>query len=699
MIVRIFLKRLPVILLLLLLLLLVVVVYFSLFNAFFQQDEWAAFGDFYAIYDKSLINLFATSFAPDVGHYAPLYDIVFRFFFNIFGLNFQYWMGFSLIWHIVTIVAVYILALRIFKSNLWAFISSLFFGLNVSGFQATSWTVADINTHGATFFGVLSLIFFWDLLDIKKRDSKKYLLLHLTFLFISLGFKESAVGLFILLPIIYNLFNKGISVVNKYTIYIIISGLFYIGLRILMFLLPNVSNSPVLFESQSLSAFIYNLLTFPAKALSQTIIPLWVIQLIEKILPDTLINYLGLSRGSVDYNIFVEQKIFELMFVLFFMFVIGRIFIFYKHRSTGYKVIIFSFLFIVINSFIYAFSPAREGIITFIDSRNLYFISIGSMVFLTALASYSSFKKRALVFFILILLLVLNLIGLKEEIKNQVDVGIERHKILGQIKSYYPAIPVKTVFYTESNSSFYGLPDLEKIMPFQSGFGQTLLVWYQKTEKFPVEFFHNYFLWEIESQGYKEKGGRGFGYFRDFNLMIDTMEKEGVFGDSVIAFRYDSESKTLEDITEEIQGRIRGFKSLKRLLSSNNLHFNASQNPEQIYLAVDGNRKTKWDSKLEYIYPQFMEIDLKKLRSIGQIRIDSYDNKDQNNVGYRILVSGDAKNWNEVFYSKYYPPNSDGIVDIYFEPQFTRYIKIEQIGKHGFASWVIHELYLYEAVK
>ena len=81
------------------------------------------------------------------------------------------------------------------------------------------------------------------------------------------------------------------------------------------------------------------------------------------------------------------------------------------------------------------------------------------------------------------------------------------------------------------------------------------------------------------------------------------------------------------------------------------------------------------------------------------MRIDSYNNKNQDKVGYRVFLSDDGKDWQEVFYAKRYPPDEKGLVDLYFEPQASRYIEIRQVGFHRFAPWVVHELEVYEAIK
>ena len=672
----------------------VVVVYFPAFRTFFQQDEWNGFGGVYTVNGRSLVSLVTTSFTPNIGHYVPFSKIAFESLFFLFGLNFHSWFLVSLSWHLGIVVILYLLAQRLFKNDYLSLVASLLFAISASGDQATLWTVTDINTHGATFFALLSLIYFFDYVKNTKRY--KNLVLQILFLFISLGFKEIAIGFFLLYPFSYFIFakKKDFSKI-KYSSIMLLLGLLYIGSRVLMYLFPNTSGAPVVFESQPLSVFIYNLITFPFKALSQTIVPPNIFLLVGKIIPDILIKHLGLSRGTMGYDIFIEKVVLEALFIIVFALIIGGIITLYKKRSVNFKIIFFAFLFIVLNSLIYAFSPARAGIITFIDSRNLYFITIGMSLLITALVKIIYRKIRLLSYLIISVLFVLNICWLRMDLGYQEKVGSVRKNILTQIKKDYPNLPPKTIFYTESDSSFYGLAESERIMPFQSGFGQTLLVWYQEREKFPKEFFINNYLWGIKNQEYKVIENRGFGYFRDFDKLVQTVGKEGVSVGSIIAFRYDSEQQVLENMTREIRGRLRGYLINKKEIS---FSVNSLINSNDVRLMIDKKRETYWSSKVPYIYPLSIILDMRTSRKIAQITIDSYNNKDQNAVGYKVSISADRQKWKEVFYSRRYPPNDGGIVNLYFEPTNGKFIKVEQIGEHKFAPWVIHEIKAYEAV-
>ena len=118
------------------------------------------------------------------------------------------------------------------------------------------------------------------------------------------------------------------------------------------------------------------------------------------------------------------------------------------------------------------------------------------------------------------MILTVNVFSLKNEVKVIADRGKIRKNILTQVKRDYPVLPPKVVFYIESDSSYYGLPEEVKILPFQTNFGSTLFIWYLPTEKFPKEMVDKGWLFsDLTAEGYKEIGGRGFGYFWDITKL------------------------------------------------------------------------------------------------------------------------------------------------------------------------------------
>ena len=150
-----------------------------------------------------------------------------------------------------------------------------------------------------------------------------------------------------------------------------------------------------------------------------------------------------------------------------------------------------------------------------------------------------------------------NIMATKIELGKISEIGKYRHNILNQISEDNLKLTDKQVFYTESDTSYYGLPDETKILPFQSGFGQTLLVWFEKSERFPNDFFRDHYLWPIDSQGYKEVDNRGFGYFRDFNLLKSKITEYNLSESSVIAYSWDSKTNKLTNISDIIRLKLK----------------------------------------------------------------------------------------------------------------------------------------------
>lgn len=670
--------------------------YTPLFSGFFQQDEWMAFGNFFASGEKSFLQQFPKLFAPNVGHYVPLHHLTFYSLFSLFELNYQAWAIVSLAWHLLITYLVFIFASRLFQNIVAGLLTAAIFGLSASGHQAASWPVADINTHGASIFGVLSLIIFFKFLQEKKR---KFFYFSIGSVIASLLFKETTMGLFLLLPFAYYIFSQK-QQLRKYLfpLVIILVGILYIGFRASMFLLP-IQEAPVVTQSQSPEHLAYNLLTFPAKGTAQAILPPRALIGVAQAVAPYLQGLQAPEEGTREYNLFVEEKILEPMsLVIFFVAALITLVIWWQNKKDLWaRIAIFGLIFAAVNSFIFAFSPERSGIISVIDSRNLYFVSIGTALLLVALIAKITSGKLFKMLVLLIPILLLNVFWLSKELQILTESGSVRKNILNDIKSDYLKLPDKVVFYTESDRSFYGLSEGERILPFQSGFGQTLLVWYQSMEYFPKEFFQNKFLWDIKSQGYKEANDRGFGYFRNFEELSKTVKDNQLSSTSVIALQYDSEKQTTEDITEEVQGRLEGYLAEKREVPRQIITLSSTQNPKDLQNAKDGNRNTAWDSKLAYEHRQSITIELPTFLVIAQIQIDSYNNKDQNEVGYKVSISENGNDWKQVFYAKRYTPDKDGIVNLYIRPQLAKFIKVEQVGYHQFASWVIHELILYEA--
>jgi len=654
---------------------------------FFQQDDWFSYA-WYVLHRDSLSYVLAFS----ASHFNPFTVLINHFLFSLWGMNYEAFLSVSLFLHTMVIILVYHLSKEIFKRRWQAVITAFLFGIFAAHYQGTAWVVVDISTHLATFFGILSVIFF-----LRRR-----LCFSLVLLIISLFFKEITIGLFPLY--LLHLFISRRKGESSFSNMIIVVGLgaAYCLFRLVIVLSLNQTNGSVVVQSQSIAILAYNFFTIPLKVISQSIFSSELLLVIANKVGEILPNSISGDVGTPSFEVFVVKVVLE-GFSLGLSILILVLVVWLVRRSKRLEIkntLLFGLEWLVLNSFIFSFAPERLGVIATIDSRNLYFVSVGTAIFLTSVASrfYDKYHLK-IIWIMLCILVIINAFWLNKNLTAFSRRGELRREILSQIKMNYPDLPNKVIFYTESDRAFYGLPPEERILPFQSGLGQTLLVWYYPEERFPNEFFEDRFLWDILEEGYRQSDGRVFGYFRNFEKMAEAVRALDLdYQNSIIAFSYDSDDGRIRVTTPEIIGRLSGYFSQKREILLTPEMLTANRKPDELRLIIDDERQSYWSSGVPYKFALEMTIDLGSHKKVAQVTIDSYNDLDQSQVGYRILISGDGENWQEVFYAKRYPPGSDGLVDLYFKPQPARWLKVEQVGSHNFAPWVVSELKLYEEI-
>lgn len=670
-----------------------VVSYVPLLESFFQQDEWLAFGRHIVVEREGWSSVFYNTFLVPGGHFSPLNFITIHLLFKLFHLNFVPYAISSLFLHTLVVVGVYHLAKVLTNSSFLSGLAALFFGIFASHFQASTWVVADIGTHGATLFGIISLIFFYKYL-LNKRDSN--FVFSISFLLISLLFKEITIGLLPLYCVVL-LVDKNIHQTRSYKILtIVFIGILYMLLRLFISSGTDFYGNQVNFNKRP-DRVAYNLVTLPHKSIIQGVIPsdqlvslsYWISSLIPQ-------DIAGVSN-TPEHNLFTEKKVFEIVNIVFFLAIFLIVISCIRKNNLTYRLLLSAYvLFIIFASAIFAFAPEKDGVINIIDSRNLYFANVFTVIILVVLLKEITYKRPWLLITLCLLVTFVNLIWLENKISSLRASGKIKKDILNSIKNTNPIVENNLIIYTESDKALYGLPEDQKILPFQSGLGQTLLIWYSTNNYIPSEFFKNRFLWEITEEGYKEVEGIGFGYYRNFNNMAKTVKDGGIEESKIFAFRYDTDTLVLKDITPQIRGRLLSYAAPKKEILLNIQKITPSENIEKGNLLVDSNTQTYWNSDATYRIGQKILIELDKIYNLAQIDIVS-ESKDKNRTGLRILVSKDNRLWEEVLLSQSLIWNNY-LASLYFQPIRAKYIKILQIGHHEYAQWVINELRLYEAI-
>lgn len=531
--------------------------FWKIFYGFFQQDEWLSFA-YRFLSDKSdMLTIIKNAFTPSVGHFQPLNELTIQLLFFVFRLNYVGYAIVSIFLQIVNVFLIYIFAKKITLNIYLAFLISVLFGISASSYQTTTWILADLGIHFSTIFIILCLI---NIFDFVYKKSTKYLYLSIIFLVISLLFKEIGLGLFGLLPIIILFFgNLDLKAKKRAIFYILIVGGFYLFLRFAMIYMPVAySKTSSAFQSQPAKYMIYNLLFLPFLAFTQSIVPSDLLIVFLKKLAIFSKNYSIETLNSTLFNSFLEgQVLFIVCISVSLILILTGLVVYLKNKKKALaKNVFLGILLILVNTPIFALSPERSGIVYVLDSRNLYIPVLGSSIFIVVglfLILKQNIRKTGL---ILLPLLLVNMYLLFNKVSDISQVGMIRKSILQKVSEIVPELPRKAIVYTESDRSYYGLPPEEHILPFQSGFGQTLLIWYSQSEKFPESFYQDKFLWEIGDQGYKEIGGQGFGYFRDIELLKKTLNEYNIPKESVIAFSWSGLTNQLVDITVEVRNKL-----------------------------------------------------------------------------------------------------------------------------------------------
>lgn len=553
-------KKKTVFLIFLFYLILIFLVFRDLPKTFFQQDEWAIFG-FLIYWGKAGLSWFQRLFVYEQEvHILPFSNLLSYFQFKQFGLNFTSYAVLSIFLHLLNSFLVFYLSYLILKKKWLGFVTGALFAVNSISHQAITWVATTTGTVGVCPFLLLSLIFF-----AKRKITLSYLMFV-----ISLGFKETSLFLFIFLPVFWLIFSEKKTWQNLKKIFIPLFclGILYFGLRLFLLVNAPPSSTPTEVVSQpaSLVVYAYRFLTLPLKAISQSFIPANQILDLSSTMVKLAYPYFIASDGLPNPYL-VESVAADIISYILTTIILVLLFFTFKYlrslkEDNICKSLIFSLSFIALGSLPFIFIPGKAGYFSIFEPRHFYLLSFGSslllgiMIFTISRWLTKRFKLVLLVVF-LIPIVFFHAFKIRSDIKSQVEIGQLRKSILNQISSAYPKLPEKVIFYTESDKPFYGLPEEEKILPFQSGFGQTLLVWHNVyQEKFPACFFEGKFLYVLLGEDYKFCQDRGFGYFRHLDKLAEAIKENNLTKENVIAFGYNSEDQSLTDITLEIRSKL-----------------------------------------------------------------------------------------------------------------------------------------------
>lgn len=550
------------------LLLTVLVFYGGVFRTWFQADEWDWIGR-YTYYNSigpvPFWEAFESSLFPNPRYrFTPLFDGLFAIETYFFGLNFTPYMTMSLFFHICNSILVFLFVRKLTQNNKLGYLASFLFASSSIGQHAITWIFTSTNTQGAALFSLIACIIFLNYLSRKRaRD----LILTFFFFFIALWFKETAISLFLILPsmLLINNLNKKTKLDRKVILYTAGFGIFYFSLRYALSRIGAVIHTegyPDFGRFLTLDEYFQVLFWSPARALVDNFVFPNTIYWLAKIIIAPFLSYLKLTPLTTIHDLFIENQATNLVTLLIFIGIIAICIKFYKNISTNQLRASFILgIIIVMSSALVSLLLSIRGtsaLNPIFRSRDMYFSVAGASMCLAIILGVVSEKLQKLRFntrnFILLFVVIYGIyhfININQFVLHKEDKQTQSRKtIINTIYNIYPLLPQKVIFYTISDATYYG--HSKPSLPYQTGFGRTLLVWYAlKNNTIPTKFMKDDYLFIPFSEGYKEIDGYGFGYFTDFDKLIAVIKDYHLTKESVFAFSYSGEKMQVTDITQE----------------------------------------------------------------------------------------------------------------------------------------------------
>jgi mono/diheme cytochrome c family protein len=158
--------------------------------------------------------------------------------------------------------------------------------------------------------------------------------------------------------------------------------------------------------------------------------------------------------------------------------------------------------------------------------------------------------------------------------------------------------------------------------------------------------------------------------------------------EDVARLRAASKDRTQPWTIEELRGSLP-----QPLANRKDWKLTASDNPNEVALAIDGKGDTRYTTKASQKPGQWFQIELPAETALSGLQLDSTKSANDYPRGYKIEISGDGQAWKQVATGK----GAGAVTDIQFAPTKARFVKITQTGSVGGLYWSIHELQVFAA--
>lgn len=517
-------------------------IYYDVLNIFYQQDEWQTIGNnitlsnFWDIFSNANLLSFISvqeRFASNVLSYFLMGKNAFTI--NLMGV-------YSIFFHLVNTILVFTIVRKwVIKDSMPAALAAIFFAVSSVSLSAVSWFGTSLGTLPAVTLILLALFFYF--LYIQK-GSKKWITLALVTLYASFFFKEIGIFLLTLLPLALfviksNKASKWLTCVFAFVFFLVVA------LRVInLVYLSNRSGELFVTSSQPnlLPTVFTRAIMYPLTSFSLTFLP--PVLLISTAKSFTNIYYPTIP--SQEFNLVAQTAVLDLLATIATFTLIILLYLSTKKEDiAAKKMTMFWIIFFFLSFMPYILLGKTYA---YLESRYYYLGNLPAGILLamltTSLKKYLDKKNIGIIAVVLAAgFLMSHSYYLKKDLSELVLISKERKEILSKISKIKPSLDQKNLFYLESNHDYY-IPG--NYLPFQQGLGYTLMVWYYHQGKVPKEFIEDKFLWNINTQGYKELNGFGFGFVRERDELEKIMREHNLSSNQITYLYYDYVSQKLE---------------------------------------------------------------------------------------------------------------------------------------------------------
>lgn len=529
--------------------------------SYFEGDEWYYFSIFLPLthHPFGLLETFIKSFTESNsisggGHVAPLYNVIWFLLNKFFGLNFKYYIIFSLLTHTFNTFFLYIFTKGIIKNRIVPLLAGFIFAISCVHYEAITWVMAVVPTQISLLFTLLGLIFF----------IRKSFVISLVLFLAGIFTKETVILVMVLAPLL--LLPSGKREFLKGTALSVIGMVIYLPIRFGIPLL--VDKTPVHSLHIPIQSLFFYQILLVERMITEVFVSSNILLVLSRFvsehtyqkMPSHLIPKESLELFSQSIGADILLLALSPIFIGVCVVVLQRTF----RKKKNYEVLLFAVTLIVTSAFpllfVLNYAPWWiEG--AFIDSRHLYLPSIGASLLLS-IGVYHMYKylskhraKGVTITFFSILCVFwiwVQYAVIQKQADKFENLSVMRQSLLRSIHSYLPQLPQKAVILVESDTPYFGFG---AIPPFQTNLGQVLaLTYYEKNQLSPYFFTKAKYMEKgILGEGVVSLDNKTFGYYLNKSSMLRDLTLNKFSIEDVYAYYWVGGNNELQDKTREIR--------------------------------------------------------------------------------------------------------------------------------------------------